>query len=150
MKNKFIGINALLNAIKTIFSIIFPLITFPYISRVLGVENIGIYNFSSSIVSYFTLLAGLGISTYAIREGARYRNDRNKISDFCSEVFSINFISTLVSYVILLFCLIFLIRSCGTCFCGLYLRLLLFLVSMLLVGLVTLVLYIYLRLLLRS
>lgn len=108
MKNKFIGINALLNAIKTIFSIIFPLITFPYISRVLGVENIGIYNFSSSIVSYFTLLAGLGISTYAIREGARYRNDRNKISDFCSEVFSINFISTLVSYVILLFCLIFL------------------------------------------
>ena len=108
MKNKFIGINALLNAIKTIFSIIFPLITFPYISRVLGVENIGIYNFSSSVVSYFTLLAGLGISTYAIREGARYRNDRIKISDFCSEVFSINVISTLVSYVILLFCLFFL------------------------------------------
>ena len=108
MKNKFIGVNALLNAIKTIFSIIFPLITFPYISRVLGVENIGIYNFSTSVVSYFTLLAGLGINTYAIREGARYRNNKKDISEFCSEVFSINLISTLISYGILAVCLFFL------------------------------------------
>lgn len=108
MKNKFIGFNALLNAIKTIFSIIFPLITFPYISRVLGVENIGIYNFSTSVVSYFTLLAGLGINTYAIREGARYRNNKKEISEFCSEVFSINLISTLISYGILAVCLFFL------------------------------------------
>lgn len=108
VKNKFIGVNALLNVIKTIFGIIFPLITFPYISRVLGVQNIGIYNFSLSIVSYFTLFAGLGISTYAIREGARYRYNRKKVSDFCSEVFSINVISTLVSYVILILCSIFL------------------------------------------
>ena len=108
MKNKFIGVNALLNAIKTIFSIIFPLITFPYISRVLGVENIGIYNFSTSVVSYFTLLAGLGINTYAIREGARYRNSKKEISEFCSEVFSINLISTLISYGILAVCLLFL------------------------------------------
>lgn len=108
MKNKFIGVNALLNAIKTIFSIIFPLITFPYISRVLGVENIGIYNFSTSVVSYFTLLAGLGINTYAIREGARYRNNKKDISEFCSEVFSVNLISTLISYGILAVCLFFL------------------------------------------
>lgn len=108
MKNKFIGVNALLNAIKTIFSIIFPLITFPYISRVLGVENIGIYNFSTSVVSYFTLLAGLGINTYAIREGARYRNNKKDISEFCSEVFLINLISTLISYGILAVCLFFL------------------------------------------
>lgn len=108
MKNKFIGVNALLNAIKTIFSIIFPLITFPYISRVLGVENIGIYNFSASVVSYFTLLAGLGINTYAIREGARYRNNKKEISEFCSEVFSINLISTFISYGILAVCLFFL------------------------------------------
>ncbi len=108
IKNKFIGVNALLNAIKTIFSIIFPLITFPYISRVLGVENIGIYNFSTSVVSYFTLLAGLGINTYAIREGARYRNNKKDISEFCSEVFSVNLISTLISYGILAVCLFFL------------------------------------------
>ena len=59
----------------------------------LGVENIGIYNFSTSVVSYFTLLAGLGINTYAIREGARYRNNKEDISEFCSEVFSINLIN---------------------------------------------------------
>ena len=97
-KNTSITKNYLYNVAYKILTLLTPLITTPYISRVLGVENIGIYNFSSSVVSYFTLLAGLGISTYAIREGARYRNDRIKISDFCSEVFSINVISTLYFY----------------------------------------------------
>ena len=57
--------NMLLNAIKGIMSLMFPLITFPYISRVLGVENIGRVNFSNSVVSYFILLGGFGITSYA-------------------------------------------------------------------------------------
>lgn len=101
------GINAVLNAVKTISSVIFPLITFPYISRVLHVNNMGIYNFSASIVSYFTLLAGLGISTYAIREGARYREDKEKMSKFSSEVFTINVVSTIISYILLFLCVSF-------------------------------------------
>lgn len=89
---------------------LFPLITFPYISRVLHVENIGIYNFCQSVISYFTLAAGLGINTYAVREGARYRENKTEMSEFASEIFSINLISTILSYLILIFCIICLPR----------------------------------------
>ena len=101
---KSLKINAILNGMKGLLQVIFPLITFPYISRVLGVGNIGKYNFASSIVSYFLLLAALGIATYAIREGARIRNDRKLFNEFFSEIFSINIISTIVSYILLFIC----------------------------------------------
>ncbi len=105
MNKKKLAQNAILNLIKTISSLIFPLITFPYISRILGVENLGAYNFSTSIISYFTLIAGLGISTYAIREGARYREDKKKLSEFSSEVFTINVIATVLAYVLMFVCI---------------------------------------------
>lgn len=107
ISNNRIAINAVLNTIRNILGIIFPLITFPYISRVLGVETLGIYNFSASVVSYFLLIAGLGISTYGIREGTQYRENKKDITRFVNEVFSINMISTVVSYFLLITSLIF-------------------------------------------
>lgn len=106
MKKKSLGINALLNGLRSALNLIFPLITFPYVSRVLSVEGIGIYNFSYIYVNYFLLLAGLGIATYAVREGAKYRNDKRKISTFSSEVFSINIISTIIAYLLLIISLL--------------------------------------------
>lgn len=97
-KGKSIKLNALLNSIRTILNLLFPLITFPYVSRVLTVDGIGKYNFSSSIVSYFLLIAALGIDKFAVREGAKYREDKKKISEFVSEVFSINTCSTIIAY----------------------------------------------------
>ncbi len=101
MKDKSIKINMILNGIKGILGVIFPLITFPYISKILGTENIGKYNFANSIISYFVLLAALGINTYAIREGARLREDKEKLNKFIKEVFTINIISTIISYSLL-------------------------------------------------
>lgn len=101
-RKKSMVVNAGMNSIQTICRMVFPLITFPYITRVLGVENIGMYNFCTSVISYFTLIAGLGISTYAIREGAKYRDDNNRISEFASNVFSINVIATIISYLLLI------------------------------------------------
>ena len=98
-KEKSLKINMILNAIKGIMSIVFPLISFPYVSKILGVENIGKYNFSNSIINYVVLFAGLGIATYAIREGARLRNKKEEIEKFSSEMFSINIISTVVAYI---------------------------------------------------
>ena len=98
---KSIKVNALLNSVRTVLNLIFPLITFPYVSRILLVDELGKYNFSQSIVSYFLLIAALGIDNYAIREGAKYRDDRKKISTFASQVFTINIVSTIVSYVFL-------------------------------------------------
>lgn len=106
MSKKKLAKNAILNLIKTISSLIFPLITFPYISRILGVENLGAYNFSTSVISYFTLIAGLGITTYAIREGARYREDNKKLSEFSSEVFTINAIATFLAYILMFVCIL--------------------------------------------
>ena len=92
--------NAVLNMTKTVMSLVFPLITFPYSSRVLGPVYIGKVNFAQSIVSYFALVAALGISTYAVRESAKLRDDREKLSVFVKEVFSLNMISTVVSYIL--------------------------------------------------
>lgn len=102
MKRKSLGINALLNGLRSALNLIFPLITFPYVSRVLSVDGMGIYNFSSTYVSYFTLIAGLGISTYAVREGAKYRENKDKINIFSSQVFTISMLSTLVAYILLI------------------------------------------------
>ncbi len=97
-----IATNAILNTAKTVLGILFPLITYPYVSRILGVENLGIYNFSVSFLSYFLLIAALGISTYGIREGIQYRENRQQIESFVSELFSINIVSTIIAYCILL------------------------------------------------
>lgn len=96
----------MLNSLQSILNLIFPLITFPYVSRVLSVEGIGKYNFANSIISYFVLLASLGISTFAVREGAKLRNDRKSISKFASRVFTINLTSMIFSYTVLFITLI--------------------------------------------
>lgn len=101
---KSIKLNAILNTINTVMSMLFPLITFPYISRVLGVEEIGKYNFANSVISYFVLIAGLGIGTYAVREGAKIRDDKEKFHFFAKEVFSINIYSSIFSFVLLFIC----------------------------------------------
>ena len=103
---KNIGINAVLNAIRQLLSVIFPLITFPYALRVLGVSNIGKVNYSNSIVTYFALFAALGISTYAVREGAKFRDDKDELNKFANEIFTINLIATVLSYFVLVIFLV--------------------------------------------
>lgn len=100
-ENKSLKLNMVLNGIKGLMSILFPLISFPYVSRVLGVDSLGRYNFSTSVISYFILLAGLGISTYAIREGAKIREDKISFEHFANQMFTINVISTVLSYLLL-------------------------------------------------
>jgi len=101
MRKKSLGKNLFFNLSYNFLKMIFPLITFPYATRVLGAEGIGKINFSTSIVGYFALIASLGISTYAIREGVSLRDNRKKLSDFVSGIFSINCISTVVSLILL-------------------------------------------------
>lgn len=101
MKKKSIALNAILNGFRSILNVIFPLITFPYVSRVLSVESIGKYNFSSTYVSYFVLIAELGVGTYAVREGAKYRNKPKILNQFVDEVFTINVLATIMSYFLL-------------------------------------------------
>lgn len=82
MAKKSLGKNAVLNTFKSLMGVIFPLITFPYVSRVLGVNALGKYNFAYSVNSYFLMIAALGISSYAVREGAPLREDRESLIAF--------------------------------------------------------------------
>lgn len=107
MKNHSIKLNSILNVIKTISTIVFPLITFPYISRILLPENVGKVNFGSSYINYFTMIATLGITTYAIRECSAVRDDVDLLSKRASEIYSINICTTIISYILLALSLIF-------------------------------------------
>ena len=100
--SKSIAKNTVYNSIRTLSYMLFPLITFPYVTRVLHAENLGKVDFAVSYVSYFALIAALGITNYATREGAGLRDDRDKLSRFGSEVLTINCASTLVAYALLI------------------------------------------------
>ncbi len=103
MKEKSVERNAVLNSAKTILKLILPLITFPYISRILQVENLGKINYVKSIVDYFVLFATLGVQTYGIREGASVRNDKIRFQELYSQLFTSTLITTFLSLVGLFF-----------------------------------------------
>ncbi|MDO4808535.1 MAG: flippase [Eubacteriales bacterium] len=106
-KSPSVKVNAVYNAIRYILKIILPLISFPYVTRVLLPENYGKVNYCASIISYFMLIAALGINEYAVREGAAYRNDRTKMSKFANQIFSLQLLSTAVSYILLFLFILF-------------------------------------------
>lgn len=101
-KTKSVKKNFFYNRFYQIFLLIVPIITTPYISRVLGSEKIGQYSFSYSIAYYFTLFASLGFSYYAQREIAKYKEDKEKQSTIFWEINIIRAISTLLAVVIYL------------------------------------------------
>lgn len=91
--------------------VIIPLITFPYSSRVLGPEALGKVDYAQANMTYFTLLQAFGIGGYAIREGARIRDDRKKMDEFASDMLSINLMTSALAYV--LFCCTCDSQTCG-------------------------------------
>ena len=97
MKIRSIKFNFIMNAILAASTIVFPLITFPYISRVLLVEGNGKIAFASSVVNYFSMIASLGIPTYGIRACAQVRGDKEKLSHTVQELLIINMVTTGIS-----------------------------------------------------
>ena len=105
-KRKNLKVNTILNMLKTCCGIMFPLLTYPYVSRILGPNNMGKINFSSSYISYFSLLAMLGMGTYSIRECSKIRDDRGRLSRLSSELYSISIVTTSISYIFLMISLL--------------------------------------------
>lgn len=105
MKQHSIKVNFLMNIILTMSMFIFPLITFPYISRVLLPIGTGKVSFATSFISYFTMFAQLGIPTYGIRACSQVRDDREKLTRTVQELLIISVIMTIISYVALFICL---------------------------------------------
>ena len=107
MNNQKIKKNYIYNLIYQIFGLITPLVTLPYVSRILGSVGIGQYSFSYSIVSYFTLFASLGFSHYAQREIARYQGNKEEQSKIFWEINIAKLISVTFSLIIYVVTILF-------------------------------------------
>lgn len=86
MKNQSLKKNIVLSTIYQILTMVIPLITTPYISRVIGADGIGIYSFTMSIQTYFSMFAALGTASYGAREIARNRNSKEDRSRLFWEI----------------------------------------------------------------
>ncbi len=87
-----------MNAILTMSSFIFPIITFPYVSRILQPVGTGKVSFAISVINYFSMFAQLGIPTYGIRACAQVRDDRRALTRTAHELLMINGVMSLLSY----------------------------------------------------
>lgn len=90
-------------------TIILPLATSPYLSRVLGAEKLGIFSFSNSVVNYFTLFAALGVMNYGTRTIAECIDDKEKRTRCFCEIYLLQLFSSLLALLayityIFLFC----------------------------------------------
>ncbi|XME02221.1 oligosaccharide flippase family protein [Lachnospiraceae bacterium C1.1] len=78
MKTPSIKKNIILSTCYQILTFLTPLLTAPYISRVIGGDGVGIYSYTASVQMYFSLIAALGTASYGLREISRARDDREK------------------------------------------------------------------------
>ena len=109
MGKKSITKNYIYNLVYQILVIILPLITVPYISRVVGAEGIGIYSYTISITLYFITFGSLGIALYGQREIAFNQDDKKKYSKIFYEINILRFITLSIS--LLLFYFVFVFRN---------------------------------------
>lgn len=92
--------NYIYNVLYQGLAVIVPLITTPYVSRVLQADGIGEYSYALSIVSYFSMVAALGVATYGQLETAKLRDNPQERSTFFWEIFIARFVTTIVSAII--------------------------------------------------
>lgn len=97
--SKSLKTNYIFNLVNTVTGVLFPLITFPYASRVLMPEGIGQVGFYQSIIDYIVLLSGFGIPLYAVREISRLRGDKQLRDKASLEILSLHVLLSVISYV---------------------------------------------------
>lgn len=101
--SKSIKINAFYKSVLSVLNILFPLVTAPYIARVLSVDGFTEYNRALSMIAWFSPFAVFGVYTYGLREIAKIRNDRNTVEELFTKLFSLSvFFCVLVTVVYLI------------------------------------------------
>ena len=101
MKKPSIRKNFIMNVLLTMSGFIFPLITFPYVSRILLPAGTGKVQFATSVIAYFSLFAQLGIPTYGIRACAKVRDNREELTRTAHELLVINLVMNVIAYIVL-------------------------------------------------
>lgn len=90
--------NILYNSIRVGSNLVFPLVTFPYVTRIMGPESLGLYNYVSAIVAYFTLFACLGFPLYGTREVAQAKDNPEKMQSVTNAIFTSSVLACLTVY----------------------------------------------------
>ena len=88
--------NILYNSIYRCVLILTPLITSPYLTRVLGADRLGVYSASNAFATYFVIFSLLGVNDYGNRSIAQVRDDREKLSDTFWQIYYVQFFLTIV------------------------------------------------------
>ena len=94
--------NFIMNVILTLSGIIFPIISFPYVSTILGPGGTGKVDFATSVIGYFALVAQLGIPYYGLRACAKHRDNKIELSRTVHELMVINLVMTVLAYLFLI------------------------------------------------
>ncbi len=94
--------NYIYNVLYQILIIILPLITAPYISRIIGAEKLGVYSYSYSIAQYFVLFTMLGVNNYGNRSIAQTRNDKQKMKNTFWEIYSLQILLGIIMSILYL------------------------------------------------
>lgn len=98
---KSLKVNFVFNFLSQILTLVLPLITAPYVARVLREDGVGQFSYAFSIITYFTLFANLGFDIYGQRQIARYRDDIEKKSKVFWEILIIRTALTVISLAVL-------------------------------------------------
>lgn len=98
------------NIIYQLLVMFLPLVTAPYLARIIGKEGIGVYSYLYAIVHYFVLFAGLGLANYGNRSIAQVRNNAILLNKTFSEIY---FLQLIVSFIVLVLYLIFIYNYSG-------------------------------------
>ena len=109
-QKKSLKLNFIMNAILTMSSFLFPLISFPYVSRILGPDGTGRVDFATSLIAYFLMFAQLGIPTYGVRACAKVRDNKHLLTKTAHELLIINLVMSAVSYAVLFLAVLFVPR----------------------------------------
>lgn len=97
-----IGRNFIFSGILAVSNYVFPILVYPHVSRVLGVQNMGICNFVDSIIDYFVLFSMLGIGAVGIREIASCNGHKDRLNRVFSSIMTVGSVTTLIALVALI------------------------------------------------
>lgn len=103
-ETKTLAFNTIMLYIMQVSTFVFPLITFPYLTRVLGTENYGIYVFANAIMVYFQMLIDFGFLLSGTEECSRQREDKNKLEIITSSIIKGKLLLSIIGLLIVILC----------------------------------------------
>ena len=106
-----LGANILYQIIYQMLILILPVATSPYISRILGAEQLGIYSYTYSIAYYFALVAALGINNHGSRVIAEAKHDKKRLNQVFSDLFTLHALIAIIVFAIYIFYLFFIFQE---------------------------------------